>query len=87
MDQLPTYTKGQHLRGVDVTIVERVSTEMVRSATKPLASYLAARRTVNTSCCLAASAGAVHIGLPALVHHARRARCLHVLAPIPVGLF
>ena len=30
-DQLPTYVKGQHLRGVDATIVERVSAEMVCS--------------------------------------------------------
>ena len=28
--ELPTYVKGQHLRGIDATIVERVSVEMVR---------------------------------------------------------
>jgi len=28
-DQLPTYAKGQHLRGIDATIVDRVSAEMV----------------------------------------------------------
>ena len=29
-DQLPTYVKGQHLRGIDATIVNRISDEMVR---------------------------------------------------------
>ena len=27
--------KGQHLRGIDATIVDRVSTEMVRSSASP----------------------------------------------------
>jgi len=31
-DQLPTYAKGQHLRGLDATIVERVSAEMVSAS-------------------------------------------------------
>ena len=50
-DQLPTYAKGQHLRGIDATIVERVSAEMVSTSQHRLTSAFI----LETLCCLLAA--------------------------------